>query len=105
MSRDLDAKLEDFDRHADAAVDELVAWIQRDRTALIAAAKGRHVEGHYRYRDGLMYEFSNDELLAEASQEVGDAINYLALRIARSPRLVGGSPGGEQGVEAEGRTA
>lgn len=104
MSRDLDAKLAAFDRNSDLAVDELLAWVERDRTALIALARGRHVEGHYRYRDGLMYEYGQDELKAEASQEVADAINYLALRLERSPRLLGGSPGGAQESEIEGRT-
>lgn len=103
VSRDLDAKLAAFDAHAAAAVDELLAWIERDRDALIALARGRHVEGHYRYRDGLMYEYGNDELTAEASQEVGDAINYLALRIERSPRLLGGH-GGTEEHEIEGRS-
>lgn len=77
-------KLASFDLHAEAAVDELLAWIERDRAALIAAARGRLVEGHYRYGDNLMYEYSTDELLAEASQEVADAINYLHLRVERT---------------------
>ena len=77
-------KLASFDEHAEAAVDELLAWIQRDRAALIALARGRLVEGHYRYGDRLMYEYDAAELQAEASQEVGDAINYLHLRVERT---------------------
>lgn len=77
----LDAKLATFDQHADQAVTELIEWLTADRAALIALAKGRHVEGHYRYADKLMYEYSRDELRAEASQELGDAINYLARAI------------------------
>lgn len=80
----LDKKLDAFDTHASDAVDELIAWLQRDRAALIALAKGRHVEGHYRYADKLMYEYSTDELRAEASQELGDAINYISLFLQRS---------------------
>lgn len=77
-------KLASFDEHADEAVDELLAWIARDRDALIAAARGRLVEGHYRYGDRLMYEYDIDTLRAEASQEVADAINYLHLRVERT---------------------
>lgn len=80
----LTEKLASFDEHAEAAVDELLAWIRRDRAALIAAARGRLVEGHYRYGDKLMYEYGVDELKAEASQEVADAINYLHLRVERT---------------------
>lgn len=80
----LQAKLDAFDTHAPAAFDELLKWLQRDREALIAAAKGRLVEGHYRYGDRLMYEYGQKELLAEASQEIADAINYLHLRVQRA---------------------
>jgi hypothetical protein len=83
VNRELAEKLESFDQHAGAAVDALLEWIARDRDALIAAARGRLVEGHYRYGDRLMYEYTVDELLAEASQEVADAINYLHLRAER----------------------
>jgi hypothetical protein len=79
----LDAKLADFDRHADGAVRYLAAWLDEHAAALITMARGRLVEGHYRYRDRLMYEYSNDELLAEAAQELADAINYVALRQTR----------------------
>lgn len=85
----LSEKLESFDQHAEAAVDELLAWIERDRVALIAAARGRLVEGHYRYGDRLMYEYDVDELKAEASQEVADAINYLHLRVERTASVPG----------------
>lgn len=92
------AKLASFDEHADAAVDELLGWIARDRDALIAAARGRLVEGHYRYGDTLMYEYGIDELKAEASQEVADAINYLHLRVERTAtRGAGHAP--QQGPE------
>lgn len=81
MSRDLDDKLTTFDGSADAAVSYLIRWLETDREALIALAKGRHVEGHYRFRDGLMYEYDADTLKAEASQELADAINYIARRL------------------------
>lgn len=80
----LQAKLDAFDSHSQAAFDELLEWLHRDRDALIAAAKGRLVEGHYRYGDRLMYEYSQDELKAEACQEVADAINYTHLRVQRA---------------------
>ena len=83
QTRGLTDKLATFDRYAPLAVDALVDWLCRDREALIAAAKGRHVEGHYRYADTLMYELSNADLRAEASQELADAINYIALVLSR----------------------
>ncbi len=78
--RPLEEKLADFDRHADVAVGFLLAFIDEYREPLIHQARGRLVEGHWRYRDRLMYELSGDALLAETSQEVADAINYLARR-------------------------
>lgn len=80
----LQAKLNAFDKHSRVAFDELLEWLHRDREALITAAKGRLVEGHYRYGDRLMYEYTQEELQAEASQEVADAINYLHLRVQRA---------------------
>lgn len=50
---------------------------------LIAIARGRHAWGHYRYGDGLMYEYDQDELVANAAEELADAINYLALMLRR----------------------
>lgn len=78
--RPLEDKLADFDRHADLAVSYLVAFIEEYREALIHQARGRLVEGHFRYGDRLLYELTPAELLAETSQEVADAINYLARR-------------------------
>ena len=75
-------KLEEFDQHAEAAVDELIALLQADRDQLIVYARGKLVWGHYRYRDRLMYEYGTDQLRAEAVEELGDAINYLTRRQA-----------------------
>jgi hypothetical protein len=83
MSIALDSKLEDFDRHADLAVTWIVQWIEENREAFIAQARGRLIEGHWRYRDRLMFELSNDELNAETSQEIADAINYQTTKLAR----------------------
>lgn len=80
---DLDRKLADLDRFRLAAVQFLIDWLREDMHPLASAARGRQVEGHYRYRDSLMYEYGQDELLAEASQELADAINYIALRLSR----------------------
>jgi hypothetical protein len=85
QGRRLEYKLADFDRHADLAVTFLVEFIEEYREPLIAQAKGRMVEGHFRYADRLMYEYSADELLAETSQEVADAVNYLARRLSIRP--------------------
>lgn len=76
----LTAKLEVFDRHADEAVDEIIAWLTTNRSDLIALARGRHVEGHLRYGDVGLFEHGHRELRAEAGQEIGDAIVYLAQR-------------------------
>ena len=78
--RSVRAKLEEFDRHAEAAVDDLIRLLQQDREQLIVYARGKLVWGHYRYRDRLMYEYGQEQLLAEAVEELGDAINYLARR-------------------------
>lgn len=85
---DLSRKLAAFDANANTAVDYLIDWLQRDRDALIAQAKGRLVEGHYRYGDRLMYEYTQDQLLAETSQELADAINYITLWQQRTIRPV-----------------
>ena len=77
---DLDAKLEVFDLHAGAAVGEIIAWLADHEAELVALARGRHVEGHYRYEDKGLFEHSHQELRAEAAQEIADAIVYLARR-------------------------
>lgn len=80
MSVPLDAKLEIFDKHATAAVDEIIEWLTCHRGDLIAVARGRHVEGHYRFGDVGLFEHGKQALLAEAAQELADAIVYLARR-------------------------
>jgi hypothetical protein len=103
----LQAKLAAFDKHSRLAFDELLEWLHRDREALIHAARGRLVEGHYRFGDRLMYEYSQEELQAEACQEIADAINYLHLRVQRQrPQLLRGDAGdGHHEPEAEGPVA
>lgn len=80
---DLNTKLEHLDQFRIAAVYYLIDWLREDMHPLAHQARGRQVEGHYRYRDSLMYEYGQDELIAEASQELADAINYIALRLSR----------------------
>lgn len=80
----LDAKLEQFDRHADLAVDEIIVWLRHHRRDLIAVARGRHIEGHYRYQEAGLFAYDDNHLLAEAAQEIADAIVYLARRAAIS---------------------
>jgi hypothetical protein len=77
----LEHKIGDFDRHADEAVTWLVNFLEDYREPLIHAARGRLVEGHFRYGDRLMYELSRDELAAETLQELADAVNYIARRL------------------------
>lgn len=81
-------KLHQHDHWARLAIDHLADWLHGEAELLAAVAKGRHAEGSLRYGDRLMYEYTQDELLAEASQELGDAINYLALWLARNAELV-----------------
>lgn len=84
--RDRDRKLDEHDRWAYPAVELIRSWLVDEPRLLVAVARGRHAEGSLRYGDKLMYEYTQDELLAEASQELGDAINYLALYLAREER-------------------
>jgi hypothetical protein len=83
---DLDRKMAALDATAHEAVDVLISWLIHDRHALILMAKGRHVEGHYRFADTLMYEYSDRELTAQAAQELADAICYTALRVQRGAK-------------------
>jgi hypothetical protein len=77
------AKLLAHDEYAKSAVRYLIDWLRDDPEPLLAMARGRHAEGHYRHRDALMYEYSQDELTAEAAQELADGINYMALFLRR----------------------
>jgi len=77
----LDAKLDVFDSHAEDAVSFLIQWLTDHGDDLIAVARGRHVEGHYRYGDVGLFEHDTGGLLAEAAQELADAIVYTARRI------------------------
>jgi hypothetical protein len=83
VNPDLDAKLASFDAHAFAAVDFLIGWLAQHPQDLIALARGRRVWGHYRYENKNFLEYDVPTLLAEASEELADAINYIALRIER----------------------
>lgn len=78
--RELGAKLELFDKHAAAALDEIRDWLDNHPDELLVIARGRHVEGHYRFGDKGLFEYGHMELKAEASQELADAIVYLARR-------------------------
>lgn len=77
----LESKIADFDRNADAALTWLVNFLEDYREPIIHAARGRLVEGHFRYGDRLMYELSRDELAAEIVQELADGVNYAARRV------------------------
>lgn len=83
--RDLETKLAIFDAHSRDALSYLVKWMVEHPDALVTMARGRLVEGHYRYRDRLMYEYGDDELVAQAAQELADAINYVMLLQSRVP--------------------
>lgn len=79
----LDAKLDVFDRYAEQAVAELVAWLTEHGGDLIAVARGRHVAGHYLYGDGNFLEYDDGRLLAETAEEIADAIVYQSRQIKR----------------------
>ena len=80
--RPLERKLADFDRHADAAVGFLLAFIEEYREPLIHQARGRQVRGHFEFEDKFLYEYSKSRLLAETSEEVADAIVYISRMLA-----------------------
>lgn len=65
-----------FSRHA---LDELVRWLQAEPALILACAKGRHAWGSIRYGDRLMYEYTDDEVRANALEELADAVNYLCV--------------------------
>ena len=89
----LDAKLEVFDQEAEAAIDDLIRWLTEQRADLIAVARGRHVEGHYRYGDANFLEWSYGELQAQTAQELADAIVYQSrTRYRNALRLVDTEP-------------
>lgn len=73
------AKLRLHDLFANHALSSLVDWIGVEPEVIIATARGRHAWGSIRYGDRLMYEYSNDELRANALEELADAVNYLTV--------------------------
>lgn len=90
----LDAKLASFDARADEAVDFLVDWLLKHPGDLIALARGRRVWGHYQYGNKNFLEYDVPTLLTEASEELADAINYIALRLERLSGVSGSRPAG-----------
>lgn len=83
-SNGLDAKLAIFDAHSDGAITALIDWLIDHADDLIALARGRHVEGHYRYGDSNFLEWSDGELRAQTAQELADAIVYESRALYRS---------------------
>lgn len=80
----VDAKLAAHDEYAKSAIRYLIDWLRDEPEPLLAMARGRHAEGHYRHQDSLMFEYSQNELTAEAAQELADAICYIALMLQRA---------------------
>lgn len=76
-------KLATHDLWARRALALIADWVVNEPELLIAIAKGRHAEGSLRFGDRLMYEHSQDTLVAEAGQELADAVNYIALWLQR----------------------
>jgi hypothetical protein len=81
---DVDTKLQAHDEYARAALRYIIDWCRDEPEPLLAMARGRHAEGHYRYGDTVMFEYSQQTLQAEAAQELADAIAYIALLLQRS---------------------
>lgn len=79
----IEEKLDALEQWMPAAVAYLVDWLRNESRPLVAMANGRHAEGEYRFGSVGMYALSPDELRAEASQELADAINYTALLLMR----------------------
>lgn len=77
----LDEKIAAFDAKAPAAIRWLSLFLEEYEDAIIHAARGRLVEGHFRYGDRLMYELSREQLAAEIVQELADGVNYAARRL------------------------
>lgn len=73
---DLDAKLDRFDEHAEAAVELLVRWLLDRRRDMVAAARGRHVWGHYRYGNGNFERWGPGQVRAAILEELADGIVY-----------------------------
>jgi hypothetical protein len=78
------AKLAEHDEYAKSAVRYLIDWLREDPDTLLAMARGRHAEGHYRFGDSLMFEYGQEQLVAEAAQEIADAVCYLSLMLRRA---------------------
>jgi hypothetical protein len=75
-STPLEAKLEIFDRYAHDAVRDLIGTLAVYAEDLVVLARGRHVDGHYRYGDRNFLEWDDGEMLAQQMQELADAIVY-----------------------------
>ena len=76
-------KLAEHEEWSPAASRYLIDWMRDEPDMLLAIARGRHALGHYRYGDTLMYEYGQNELLANAAEELADAIAYIALYLGR----------------------
>lgn len=83
---DLESKLSRWDAYAPLAHRYLIDWLRDSPDELMAMARGRHVWGHYRFGDRNYAEYDEDRLVAEAAEELADAINYIArLMYLRDP--------------------
>lgn len=80
----LEDKLKAFDLYSYDAVRDLIGILSMHAEHVVAIARGRHVEGHYRYGDGNLKEWDDGELLANLMQELADAVVYGAERRNRA---------------------
>ncbi len=92
----------DFDRHANAAIENLVNLLNSNRETVIAAARARLIRGFDAYPDGPMFTWDTARLMDETLEELADATVYQARKQARLLERVQPS---ECRGEAEGRKA
>lgn len=76
MPVSLETKLQAFDENAEWAAAWLAKLLLYDTETLIKAARQRHIEGHYKYGDKNLVEWSLFRLYEEMVEELADAIVY-----------------------------
>ena len=91
--------LADFDRHANAAVENLVNLLNSNRTTVIALARDRLIRGFDAYQDGPMFTWDTARLMDETLEELADATVYQARKQARI--LERGHPSERRGEATE----
>jgi hypothetical protein len=87
MGSDMDTRIAEFDHFAALAVEDLIDWLREAPEALIATARERLVLGFDNYSDGPMFKMGITRLGIEASEELADAIVYIARQLTLIEQL------------------